>query len=182
MKKLLVTPAIFKPLEVEAIKSRPELRIAGSVDNVNIADMLQSAIEEYEDFTDHILCLSGWDLYLDEFPDGDIETPAPLVSVESIEYLDQAGALQTVDESIYVVDARNPVFGRIVLAYGQSWPTALAQANSVIVHFTAGFTNSNSISQRVKDGLLLKIQELYTGVDLSQAYEACWSSNRRIHV
>jgi uncharacterized phiE125 gp8 family phage protein len=179
MRQVLVTAATFKPLEVEAVKVRPELRIAAATDNLVIADMIQSAIEAYEEFTNNILCLSTWDLYFDEFSDG-IETPGPLSSITSVKYLDGSGTEATLATTVYKAStSNNPLFGLISLKYGQSWPSIYSEVDAVYVRAVMGYANAAAIPQRIKDGLLLKIQEIYYGTDLSEAYQNCWKFNRR---
>jgi len=68
-----------------------------------------------------------------------IELPMPpLQSVESIKYLDPAGAEQTLDPATYVVsNHRRP--GRVWLAHGKSWPASSPEREAVTVTFKAGF-------------------------------------------
>lgn len=58
----------------------------------------------------------------------------PLVSVESIKYLDTLGVEQTLDPSLYQVtsDAVLPAFGKV-------WPTIRPDPESVKIRFTAGY-------------------------------------------
>lgn len=187
MRTVLITPATFKPFSIEELKNRPELRISSTDDDANLVSMLDSAIEEYQEFSNRILCQSTWDLYLDEFPDDDddccIETPGPLIAAGlSIGYTDTAGAAQTMTASDYVVDVTNPLVGRISLAYGKSWPSTYDQINVVIVRFVAGYTSAAAIPQNIKNGLLLRLQELYDGIDRSAGYRACWAAYQRIAV
>jgi len=168
-------------MEVEAIKIRPEMHVAGTASDLIIADHLQSAIEAYEEYTDNILCRSTLDLYLDEFPD-EIETPGPLYDVTSISYLDSSGATQTLAETVYVFDGSIALAGRIAPKNGQSWPSTLQQINAVTIRAEIGYANAASVPQRIKDGLLAKVQEIYYGTDLEAIYEACWRSYRRICV
>lgn len=183
MRKILITPATFKPLEVELIMVRPEIRgIVGSNDNLLVADFLESAIEGYQDYTGNILCRSTWDLYLDAFPKKDIETPGPLATVESIKYQDSADAQQTLSSSSYVVDITDPMAGRIALVSGQSWGSTIAEINSVVVRLTAGYLNAGSIPQRIKDGLVAYIQEMLSGIDMSGVYHNKWQATRRIPI
>jgi hypothetical protein len=50
------------------------------------------------------------------------------------------------------------------------------------VRFVAGYADPSEIPPRVIDGLMLKIQELYDGIDRQSAYESCWMADRRIPV
>lgn len=183
MRKILVTPATFKPLEVEAVKVRPELRIASATDNIVVADMIQSAIEAYEEYTNGVLCRSTWDLYLDRFPRGrEFETPGPLASITSITYLDSSGASQTLATSVYTVDITIPFVGRIALKSGECWPGTYSEPNAVIIRAAIGYANAAAIPQKIKDGLLAKIQELYYGIDMSAKYLNDWRNHRIIPV
>jgi uncharacterized phiE125 gp8 family phage protein len=192
MQKVLITPASFRPLTADAILTRPEIRgIAGDSDKQVIEDFITSAIEAYEEWTNNVLCLSTWDLLLDRFPHwrDEIITPAPLVSVTSIEYKDTSGALQTMSATDYVVDTRNPIIGRIVPAYGRTWPHTFDEANSVTAQLVAGFTEEASplsserlIPQLAKDGLIAFIQEMLSGIDMSGVYHARWARFQRKHI
>lgn len=181
MRITLVTRAAFWPFEREMIKSRPELKITGSDQDRTVDEMIQSAVEAYEEYSQQILRESTWDLYLDSFP-REIETPAPLISVDSISYLDESGTLQPLSDSVYTVDTSGRLTGRISLKHGQSWPYSLRQANAVVVRILAGYANPDSIPRLIKDGMLLKMQEILYGTDLSLAYEACWATYRRIPI
>ncbi len=182
MKTILVTPATFKPLEVEYVKIRPEMRVSGAADDGVILDLIEAAALAYEHHTGNVLCRSAWDLVLDAFPaeDGAIETPAPLASVTSVKYFDAAGAEQTLAAAACVVDGSSPIAGRIGSAYGYDWPETCARIGAVTVRASLGYANQASIPAAVRQGLMLKIQELYYGTDTSDAYEDCWNAYRRI--
>ena len=63
----------------------------------------------------------------------------PLVSVESITYLDLLGEEQTLDPARYRVLPGTP--GRIALARNAAWPMALDAPGSVAIEYTAGYGN-----------------------------------------
>ena len=68
-----------------------------------------------------------------------IELPRPpLSSVTSLQYVDMTGVLQTLDPSLYQVDADGEP-GRIVPAYGKCWPAARHQLNAITVVYQAGY-------------------------------------------
>lgn len=181
MRSVIYTAATFKPVSVEEVKSRPEMRISGTGDNGIIDDMIDLAVEEYRKFTGNVMCSSVWKGYMDSFP-VEIETPGPLSAVTSITYYDTAGDLQTLSSDVYKLDTYNPVLGRIALKYGQSWPSVYDEINSVIVNYTSGYANPAAIPAGIKQGLFYKIQELYYGGDLSAIYEGYWSNYCRKQV
>lgn len=174
-------PATFRWAEVEIIKLRPEIHEDGNERDIALADAITGAVEAYEEFTNNILCLSTWDLYLDKFPTR-IDTPGPLSSITSITYLDSAGASQTLATTYYKIDISDPAGGRITLKNGQTWPSTYSEADAVVVRLMAGWADPNSIPERVKQGLVLSIQESLDGIDRSASYEACWRRYRRIPV
>lgn len=179
MRTVLITPATYLPFELDVLKARQEIRVTTTDDDDNLMAAQVAAIEEYEDFTGHILRESTWDLYLDCFPDsGEIELPAPLQSVTSVTYTDTAGASQTLSASTYVVDTTSRIAGRVVLAYNQSWPSTYDQINAIRVRFVAGYSDPADIPQKKLDGLVAKIQEIYDGINRSAIYEGLWQADR----
>jgi uncharacterized phiE125 gp8 family phage protein len=108
-----------------------------------LAAALKDAREWAESVTGRQLLQADWKLTLDRWPCGPIELPMPpLQSVTSIEYLDTAGTLQTLDADTYVVTAPSGPrcrAGSISLAYGQCWPFALCQADAIRITFRAGY-------------------------------------------
>lgn len=108
-----------------------------------LTSALQDAREWAESVTGRQLLQADWKLTLGCWPYGAIELPSPpLQSVTSIEYLDTSGTLQTLDADTYVVTAPSGPrcrAGSISLAYGQSWPAVLGQADAIRITFRAGY-------------------------------------------
>lgn len=182
MRKVLTTAATFNPLEVDLIKLRPELRIATTTDDPILAGCIRSAIAACENYTNNVLCQSTWTLYFDGF-EAEMETPAPLVSVTSIKYLDSSGVEQTLSTDYYKAStSHNPINGLITLKSGQSWPSTYDEADAVYIECVIGYANPNAIPPDVIDGLVAKVQELYYGVDMSAKYQDCWENYRRIPI
>ncbi len=61
----------------------------------------------------------------------------PLISVDSIEYLDTSGNRQTLPPSSYAVTPGFP--GRIAPAFGKLWPLSLPQIGAVTLKYTCGY-------------------------------------------
>jgi uncharacterized phiE125 gp8 family phage protein len=100
---------------------------------------------------------------LDVFDD-DIAVPLqPVQSIESITYIDTAGAEQTLATSVYELDEYE---GVIRLKYGQRWPSTRDQSNAVTVTAVVGYTNGESpdsypVPAPIKAAMLLIIGNLY---------------------
>lgn len=99
-------------------------------------------------------------LYLERFPCGrEIRLPMPpLVSVTSVQYVDQAGGTQTLDASKYVVDAVSEP-GRVYLKHTEAWPTTeCGNINAVTVTYQAGYA---SVPYCIKEGILAGLAYMY---------------------
>jgi len=84
----------------------------------------------------------------------------PLVSVESVTYVDVDGAVQTMAPADYVVrPAEEP--GEIVLAYGESWPVTRDVPDAVTVDFTCGYGDADAVPAPIKSAVLLIVGTLY---------------------
>jgi uncharacterized phiE125 gp8 family phage protein len=133
-----------------------------------IEGYVQGAIAEFERITERAMFASTWYLYLDTWPRGyhlDLGR-GKCAGVTAIEYLPTGNApdeWETMAPASYLVDAvRQP--GRIVLADGANWPAeALVPINGVRVEFSAGWTWAE-LPGDVRNGLLLKTQELFDGL------------------
>ena len=91
-----------------------------------------------------------------------VELPKPpLVSVDTVAYLDSQGASQTLTSGTdFIVDvAREPA--RIAPAYGKYWPSTLPQIDAVQISFTCGYADAASVPQGIKTWMLIRIGTLY---------------------
>jgi uncharacterized phiE125 gp8 family phage protein len=148
------------PIPVEW--ARAQCRLSHFDEDDHLDRLIGSVAHEFESTTG-IQCLNAtWTWTLDEFPDGDFELPVyPLSSVTSIQYIDTAGATQTLAASVYDSDANaNPP--RIALAYNQSWPTTRGDINAVTVTYVAGYgTDAASVPDTIRQALLMRVADLF---------------------
>lgn len=131
-----------------------------SAEDTLLTGLIQAAREYVEGYQNRALCTQTWELVLDDWPDDDyIEIPLPpLQSVTSIKYKDETGAETTWDGANYIVDP-DSYLGRVVLAYGLSWPTDdLYPAGAIRIRFVAGYTD---VPATTKAAMLLLIGHWY---------------------
>lgn len=157
----LVTAPAAEPITLAEAKAH--LRVDITDDDSLITALITAARQHVEVITRRQLITATWDLTLDTWPDGDtILVPLPpLQSVTSITYKDSAGTVYTLPTIDYIVDtAEEP--GRVVLAYGKTWPsTTLYPAGAITVRFTAGYGAAAAVPQAIKQALLLMIGHWY---------------------
>jgi len=159
----LVTAPTVEP--VSTAEAKLHLRVEIADDDTVIERLIVAARRKVEQFARHALITQVWRLSLSAWPAGDtIEVPLPPLqsSGASIKYKNTAGASSTFPASSYIVDT-DPTPGRIVLAFGESWPgTALYPASPIAVEFTAGFGNAGSdVPQEIRQAILLLVGHWY---------------------
>lgn len=155
----LVTAPVGEPFTLTDAKDH--LRITIDTEDSLINALIVSAREFAEGNTRRALITQTWDLTLDAFPDA-IEVPLPpLQSVTSVTYIDTAGTTQTlVANTDYTVDTKSEP-GRIVPAYGKSWPSTRDIVNAVTVRFVAGYGNATAVPKSIKQAMLMHIEHMF---------------------
>lgn len=153
----IVQPAI-EPVTVAEVKE--QLRITHSAEDALIARRVKVARKAAEERLERTLITSTWRLTLDAFPSA-IRLPNPRIqSVDSIQFLDVNGVLQTLDPADYIVDTvKEP--GWVVPADGKAWPETRERINSVIVEYKAGYGDAaDSVPAPIVEWIILAVGDL----------------------
>lgn len=131
----LITPPAAKPVTLAIAKAH--LRIDGTDDDAAIERLISAATAQVQHLTQRALVTQTWRLTMDAFPCGVIKVPLPpLQAVTAFAYTDTAG----VEQPLTGYQADNTcLLGRILPAYGTSWPAARCQPQAVKIDFTAGY-------------------------------------------
>ena len=153
-----------EPVTLSAMKNY--LRVDITDDDALIGSLISVARERAEDMTSRCLLPQQFAFAFDRFPswgwaawgndDGQwgnhnhkhtmfksahlaiILPRGPVISVDSIKYVDQSGTVQTLDPTLYNADLLSEP-ARITPIHNGSWPSALYDTNSVTITFTAGY-------------------------------------------
>ena len=142
-------------------EAKQHLRIDFSDDDTLIDALIVTARQQAEHRMGRALITQQWRLGLDQFPDDSLELPKPkLVSVQSVTYLDSDGTRQTLAGSEYEVIA-DELVGRLVPAFGKSWPACRVFPGSVQVSYTCGYGAAVDVPQSIKAWMLLAIGAWY---------------------
>ena len=155
-------PAV-EPLTLQETKDH--LRVDTSDDDALISALITAARQNIADLDGHLgrcLITQTLDWHLDGFPSNALSVPRPpLQSVTSISYVDENGAAQTWGATKYTVDVKSHP-GRIVPAYGESYPSTRDVPNAVAVRFVAGYgLAGDSVPAPIRAAMLLHIHDLY---------------------
>jgi len=138
MTDILIAPATVEPMTTAQAKD--QANISDSDHDTFIARLIQAARGYVERTCNRALVLQSRRALLDEFPaSGCIEIfRAPVRAVQSIQYLDEAGDLQTLATTQYRLD-KDSLPARIVEEVDVSWPTTYDVPHAVLVNYTAGY-------------------------------------------
>lgn len=154
----LVTAPTTEPVLLE--EARTHLRVTSNAEDDYISGLIRRARQLLEEEYRLAFITQTWKLYLDEFP-AVIRVPRPqLISVTSIEYVDTAGATQTLASAAYQVDTISEP-GRIVPAYGYAWPSTRDQPNAVIVTHVSGYGAAAAVPEPIRGAILLRVADLF---------------------
>jgi uncharacterized phiE125 gp8 family phage protein len=155
---LVDAPAVEPVTKTEA---KAQLRITHSDEDTIIDGLITAARHYSENYCQRVFITQTWDLFLDCFP-AEIEIPfPPLQSVTHIKYIDTDGNEQTLSASNYTVDSSSFI-GRIVPAYGESWPSIRYVPNAVNVRFVAGYGDAASdVPETIKLAMKMLIAHWY---------------------
>lgn len=157
--RITTEPAV-EPITTATAKIHLSLASAVTAHDTLIASLIIAARKYVEDMLNRSLITTKWELTLDQFPYSQIDMRlprSPIQSIDSISYIDSAGAAQTWDSSNYVLSGyREPA--RLSLAYSKLWPTVRIQPDAVTIVFTAGYGDAGAdVPQPIKQAMLLLI-------------------------
>jgi hypothetical protein len=177
----LVTPPAVEPVSLEEAKLH--LRAPVDLDDPLVTGLIVAARRKCETWLRRTLITSTWDLTFEGFPGCGwipgfsyagvqslerqpvgtlygIQLPnPPMSSVTSINYIDTAGVSRTLATSEYQVEAGTP--GRVVPAYGKTWPATRRQPGAVTIRFVAGYGLAADVPDTIKIAMKLYITSLY---------------------
>lgn len=148
---------------VTLTEAKLHLRVDHSTDDTLITSLIVAARQYVEDVTWRALVTQTLEVTLDDWPDGEmlVLPRPPLASVTSVKYVDSDGTETTWAAGNYqVVTQGTP--GRLVLAYGVSWPSVtLRAANGITVRYVAGYGLAAAVPDLLKTAIKLMVGHWY---------------------
>ena len=157
-KEMTVGPT-FEPISLQHAKDELKITSSPSEDALNL-DRIARAREWVEDEMGLRFVPQTWEYYLDYFPAViRLYDISPLQSVTSIQYIDTDGVTQTLDASLYTVDAKKKP-GEIHPAWGKTWPSTRSDPNAVTVTAVVGYTTLAKIPKMLTGYMLALISEM----------------------
>lgn len=159
----VVTAPSIEPVTLSEAKAHLRVDSDITAEDTLITALIKAARETAEGRTWRAFLEQTLLLTLDDWPEGDvIELPRPpLIEVDSVQYYDVDGVLQTMAEADYQVDATSEP-GRVMPAYDGSWPSLREVPNAVQIQYTAGYGDeAGDVPQKLKQAILLILGAWY---------------------
>lgn len=157
----VVTGPEEEPVSTEEAKL--DLRVDHDDEDALIDEYVMAARQHVENTTWRALVTQTLEAAFDAWPSGTVLVlpRPPLQSVTSVTYTDKDGNSTVWDAANYIVDSRRQP-GRLVLAYGKSWPTATLQpTNGIVVRYVAGYGAASAVPAIYKKAIKLLVGEMY---------------------
>lgn len=157
----IITGPAEEPFDTDSAKL--DARVDHDTEDALIAEYVTAARQYVENETWRALVTQTLEAAFDAWPSGNalVLPRPPLQSVTSVTYTDSNGDATVWDSSNYIVDTRREP-GRIVLAYGQSWPSATLQpVNGIVVRYVAGYGGASTVPAVLKKAIRLLANEMY---------------------
>lgn len=145
---------------ISTVEAKLFLKVTHSSEDALIDNMVTAARQFLEAFTKRSFVTQTWQRFLDFFP-YEIELyHGTVASVTHIKYIDEDGAQQTLNSSLYQTDLiSNPA--RIQRAVDQDWPDIkVGTLNAVEIEFITGVAD-DKVDQKVIEPILLLIGHIY---------------------
>lgn len=177
----VTTPPATEPVALADAKLH--LRVDTTADDTLIASLIQAAREHVERVCQRALMPQVWTERRTTFPGtpdlqnipgapfGFLRVPnlvqqtillvgGKVRVVDSVTYVDDTGASQTLDPAAYITDLTTEP-AQVVPAYGTSWPATREQPGAVAVQYQVGYADANSVPAALKAAILLILADLY---------------------
>lgn len=159
----LITPPAIEPISLAEAKAH--LRVDSSAEDALIAATVSVARLYVEQATRRALIAQAWRIYRDAWPASRlIGIPlAPIVSVDAVSILDEAGGAVELDEATYEADTTS-VPGRIRLT--GRLPTPGRELGGIAIDVTAGYgTEATAVPAPLRQAILLLAAHWYENRD-----------------
>jgi len=165
MKTAIKTAPVLKPVSLEEVKDHLRITLGNTDEDDYLQRLITAGTNYAQLFLRRRLITQTWYYYPDDFPRGDVIV-MPYGKLQSagftLKYTGTDAVVHTMSSDEYIIDIiQDP--GRVVLDYGESWPTeSLYPSNPIVIEFACGYgLTSASIPEEIKQAILLSISDLY---------------------
>lgn len=165
MRVRIIAPVTGALQPVTLEEARAQTRVDCDAEDAFLGLLISVATQAASDRLQRALVPTRYRLTLDSFPDAVELLMPPVISVESVKYIDIDGEQQTLDPQDTFLDSVSEP-GYLVPAAGRAWPATQDRINTVEVEYTAGYPDS-AIPTPIKQWILLALGDMYANRERS---------------
>ncbi len=163
MNLTLVTAPAVLPILLDQAKDH--LKVSTNDEDAYIGGLISVATAQLDGWAGVLgraMIMQTWDLTLPAFCDRLRLPLPPTISVDTITYIDTAGASQTLGAGIWTLVSGGTGKSELVRDIDQSFPSTRTQDDAVTVQFTAGYGPSwNDVPPTLRHAMLFLIAHYY---------------------
>ena len=150
---------------------------ATSAEDTYIGNLITVARQMVEEYLRRALITQTWYYYLNNWPESDEFIYLPFGNLQNgtapiITYTDSDGDGNIFSSDDYIVDTASNL-GRIVLGYGEGWPTdTLYPSNPIVIEYLCGYgTSKTDIPLAIRHAIMMIVGELYERRENTTTYQ-----------
>lgn len=144
---------------VTASECKAWAHIDTTADDTVIGQMLIAAREWAEQYTNRAFITQSITSKLDAWTNPIIIPQPRLITVTSINYIDQDGTSQLLSTGVYDVDVTSEP-GEIFLKYNQTWPTLRGDHHGITIVTTNGYGAATVVPTRIKSAIMMLVANM----------------------
>lgn len=160
----LVIAPVIEPVSLAELKLH--VRVDHSDEDELLSAIITASRELVEDITRRALLTQTWDYSIPYWPNSNfIKLPGGnLQTITSVKWKDTDGTETTLTVTDdYLVETNGTGIGRVVLPYGEVWPSdTLYPSNPITIRYVAGWTTAALVPYGIKAACLLIAANLYS--------------------
>jgi len=138
---------------------------ATTAEDDDLTDLIKDGREEVEKFTHRAILTQTWDYFLPGWPTANyiLLPKGNLASVTSVKWKDTDGTETTLTLTTdYLVETNGELCGKIVLPYGETWPSdTLYPSNPISIRFVCGWTTAALVPREIKRAVKFAAEDFY---------------------
>lgn len=142
---------------VTLAETKLRLRLIDTYEDSTVLACISEATLECEHLLGRALMPQTWLLTRDRFAYSMPLQRPTVTAVTTVKYVDDTGVLQTLSATVYQAALASDYTARVLLAYGQIWPSVRRQAEAVQITFTCGYADAASVPAPIKAWIIMRV-------------------------
>ncbi len=145
-------------------EARAQCRVDHSDDDDELRRFVEASYQSLDGWSGWLgraLLTQSWEMRVDSFCNPQKIPLPPLITLDSIKYVDASGVLQTLSPSAYQLVPGGDWHAKVRPVFGTNWPVPRCEEGAVRIAFTAGYGDPLKVPPAIRQAILLNVSWLY---------------------